>query len=97
VIQAKPAVTGNSTKDNMNKIMNANGYDREAGSTGPHDTDHIIEKQLGGPDDLSNLWPLNASTNRSSGGTIRGEISRIKKEHHLKDNEFAGKFLKLKA
>lgn len=36
------------------------------------DGDHVIERQLGGPDLLANLWPLNASENRSAGSTLRG-------------------------
>jgi hypothetical protein len=35
------------------------------------DGDHVIERQVGGPDVLANLWPLKAGTNRGSGGTIR--------------------------
>lgn len=34
------------------------------------DGDHLLERQLGGPDHLNNLWPLNGSENRSSGSTI---------------------------
>lgn len=35
------------------------------------DGDHVLERQLGGPDDLINLWPLTASENRSSGATVK--------------------------
>lgn len=35
------------------------------------DGDHVLERQLGGPDDLINLWPLSASENRSSGATVK--------------------------
>jgi hypothetical protein len=35
------------------------------------DGDHVMERQLGGPDALSNLWPLDAGENRSSGSTIK--------------------------
>lgn len=34
------------------------------------DGDHVIEMQLGGPNILPNLWPLEAGENRSSGSTI---------------------------
>lgn len=34
------------------------------------DGDHIVEMQLGGPNILENLWPLQAGENRSSGSTI---------------------------
>lgn len=36
------------------------------------DGDHVVERQLGGPDILGNLWPLDASENRSAGSTLRG-------------------------
>jgi hypothetical protein len=58
------------------------------------DTDHIVAKQLGGPDDLSNLWPLNESTNRSSGGSARGQIEAIIMKYKWKG--LAGKWIKLK-
>lgn len=35
------------------------------------DGDHVLERQLGGPDELFNLWPLKASENRSSGATLK--------------------------
>jgi hypothetical protein len=94
VIQAKEQVTGNSVKDKMNEVLKAHGYDRETGQDAPRDTDHIVEKQLGGPDQHSNLWPLNASTNRSSGGTVRSEVARIKEPHKWKT--LSGKWLRLK-
>lgn len=34
------------------------------------DGDHVLEMQLGGPNSLDNLWPLNASINRGSGSAI---------------------------
>ena len=78
-LQLKKKVTSNSVKDNMNKILKANGYDRSQGDPSPRDTDHIVEKQLGGPDELCNLWPLKESTNRESGGRVRAQIAEIKK------------------
>lgn len=36
------------------------------------DGDHVMERQLGGPDHVDNLWPLPASENRSSGATVKG-------------------------
>jgi hypothetical protein len=35
------------------------------------DGDHVIERQLGGPDALFNLWPLPMGENRGSGSTIK--------------------------
>ena len=34
------------------------------------DGDHLLEMQLGGPNELENLWPLDAGENRSSGSTL---------------------------
>jgi hypothetical protein len=34
------------------------------------DGDHVMERQLGGPDLIANLWPLTAGENRSSGATV---------------------------
>ena len=42
------------------------------------DGDHIIEMQIGGPNELKNLWPLQASENRSSGTLLRNEIEEVK-------------------
>jgi hypothetical protein len=96
-IEVKAPVTGNSVKDEMNRVLKANGYDREEGEQRPRDTDHIMEKQLGGPDDLGNLWPLNASTNRSSGGSVRAQIEAIlTKNKKYKWKTLAGKWIKLK-
>jgi hypothetical protein len=34
------------------------------------DGDHVLERQIGGPDELDNLWPLHSSENRSSGSIV---------------------------
>jgi len=34
------------------------------------DGDHVMERQLGGPDAINNLWPLPMGENRSSGSTV---------------------------
>ena len=39
-----------------------------------HDIDHIIDRQLGGTDDISNLAPLDRSVNRSLGAQIKNQI-----------------------
>lgn len=78
-LQLKKKEVSNSVKDDMNKKLNANGYDRSQGDQKPRDTDHIVEKQLGGPDELCNLWPLNESVNRESGSKVRAQVAEIKK------------------
>ena len=96
IIKAAAPVTGNGNKDKMNRVLNASGYDRDKGKGSPRDTDHVIEKQIGGPDDYRNLWPLNESINRSSGGKVRSEIERIKKTSKKLNKGLAGKYLRLK-
>lgn len=41
-------------------------------ASGEHlDGDHVMERQIGGPDEIANLWPLPAGENRSSGATVK--------------------------
>lgn len=92
--QAQAQVSGNTQKDQMNRVLGTYyGYDRAVGPGAPRDNDHIWEKQLGGPDAYPNLWPLNESTNRSSGSTVRAEVSRIRGALGLPS--LAGRWIKL--
>jgi hypothetical protein len=52
---------------------------RKAGNEIPanSDIDHRIDLQLGGPDDVSNLWPLDYSVNRSLGPQIDRQIKKL--------------------
>ncbi|MFA7060890.1 MAG: hypothetical protein WC156_08735 [Pedobacter sp.] len=52
----------------INDLFRPYGY--RPGKDG-NDGDHVLERQLGGPDKIENLWPLPASENRSSGSTIK--------------------------
>ncbi|MCS0637858.1 YnfC family lipoprotein [Streptomyces sp. LP05-1] len=40
------------------------------------DIDHKIDLQLGGADNVSNMWPLDSSVNRSLGPQISGQMKR---------------------
>lgn len=51
----------------INRILYPYGY---RASSERMDGDHVVEMQLGGPNIPSNLWPLDASENRSSGSVI---------------------------
>lgn len=93
-LQVKPAVTGNTVKDGMNDALKKVGYDRSAGDQAPRDTDHIVEKQIGGPDAQENLWPLNESVNRESGSRVRAQIAQISKDLGL--SNLVGRWIKLK-
>ena len=44
------------------------------------DGDHVLERQIGGPDNLDNLWPLDRSENRSSGSTVKSIKVQFKGE-----------------
>lgn len=95
VFKAGAKVEGNAEKDRFNSLIETFGYNREDNLySGTTDGDHVMEKQLGGPDHFSNVWPLDSSTNRESGSKVRSEITRIKDEHKLPS--LAGKWLKLK-
>ena len=59
------------------------------------DGDHVLERQLGGPDELENLWPLQASENRSSGSTVKsmavtykGEQMTVHEARKKRDKDF---------
>ena len=43
-----------------------------------YDGDHVLERQLGGPDELRNLWPLASSENRSGGSTLNSMKIKFK-------------------
>lgn len=58
--------TGGGSK--INNVFRPYGF--RPGKEGM-DGDHVMERQLGGPDDLSNLWPLPAGENRGSGATVK--------------------------
>lgn len=44
------------------------------------DGDHVMERQIGGPDHLDNLWPLDRSENRSSGSVVKSLQVRLGKD-----------------
>ncbi len=52
---------------------------RGAGKNIPEnaDIDHLVDLQLGGADNVSNLWPLDFSVNRSLGPQIDRQIKRL--------------------
>ncbi|MET0517504.1 MAG: hypothetical protein ABW005_01595, partial [Burkholderiaceae bacterium] len=44
------------------------------------DGDHVMERQIGGPDELANLWPLPMGENRSSGATVKDIQIRYRRQ-----------------
>ena len=94
VFQAQAQVSGNSQKDKVNRTLEKYGYNREDNANPTTDGDHVMEKQLGGPDSEDNVWPLNSSVNRSSGSRMKTQISEIKDKYKFKT--IVGKFLRLK-
>jgi hypothetical protein len=66
LVYADKAGTGGGGK--INKMFRPYGF--RPGKEGL-DGDHVMERQLGGPDTISNLWPLDSAENRSSGATVK--------------------------
>jgi|CXWL01.1.fsa_nt_gi hypothetical protein len=55
--------------DTINRVLKKYGFSpKNEGMDG----DHVREIQLGGIDDLANLWPLDSSINSSAGPTLAG-------------------------
>lgn len=50
-------------------------WDREGRPT-RFQIDHVVEKQLGGDDEVPNYWLLEEQANMSSGGAVRAELER---------------------
>ena len=44
------------------------------------DGDHVMERQIGGPDEVANLWPLQKGENRSSGATVKAIEVRFQRK-----------------
>jgi len=44
------------------------------------DGDHVMERQIGGPDAIGNLWPLPRGENRSSGATVKSIDVRFRRK-----------------
>jgi hypothetical protein len=78
VFKAGARQTGNSEKDQVNATLERWGYNRTDNANPPTDGDHVIEKQLGGPDAHNNVWPLNSAVNQQSGREIRLQLLDIK-------------------
>ena len=78
VFKAGARQTGNSQKDQVNATLERWGYNRTDNANPPTDGDHVIEKQLGGPDAHNNVWPLNSAVNQQSGREIRLQLLDIK-------------------
>jgi hypothetical protein len=94
LFKASTKVEADTEKERFKNKLAKWGYNRESNLDGTTDADHVMEKQLGGPDHLSNLWPLNSAVNQRSGTLVRGQISRIKKA--LKTDDLNGRWVKLK-
>jgi len=56
----------------INNFFRPYGYRaKEEDGNESRDGDHLVEMQLGGPNSLENLWPLDASLNRSGGSIVK--------------------------
>jgi hypothetical protein len=94
VFQAGEKQTDNSEKNKVNRVLEKHGYNRKDNKDPTTDGDHVMEKQLGGPDSEDNVWPLNSSVNQSSGSKVRSQIEDVKSKNNFKT--IVGKFFKLK-
>lgn len=68
-------------KSNTKRINVRKKYKDEFGQDSipaNHDIDHIVDLQLGGTNDISNLAPLDRSVNRSLGVQIKNAIKDYK-------------------
>jgi hypothetical protein len=83
--QAKPAPPRGGTVGRFNDELKNWGYNRNDNIDPPTDADHVLELQLGGPDDAINIWPLNISTNRASGREVLAERNRVLMRFKLLD------------
>ncbi|MFZ4573652.1 MAG: eCIS core domain-containing protein [Phycisphaerales bacterium] len=59
------------SENKINKALAAFGYSPSEDAV-KLDGDHVVELQIGGKDELENLWPLNSKENQTSGGKLRG-------------------------
>jgi hypothetical protein len=94
VFQAKSPTPRGGTVGQFNDELKRWGYNRDDNVAPSTDGDHVMELQVGGADDQVNLWPLNASINRSSGGAVKRERERILTALSIKD--LNGRFVKIK-
>lgn len=94
VFQAAAKVSGNTKKNAVNRVLKKWGYSRTNNPDPPTDGDHVMEKQLGGPDKEDNVWPLNSKKNQRSGGKIRGVIAEVKRKNKI--DSLKGKWIRLK-
>jgi hypothetical protein len=75
----------------INRTFRPYGYRAQAEGK---DGDHVVEMQLGGPNILPNLWPLDASENRSSGSLLSrltvkpaGRTMTLQQAHAARNNQ----------
>jgi hypothetical protein len=79
-----------TVKKRFNDLLESHGYDRKTGAgEGTTDGDHVSELQMVGSDGdtFPNLWPLNASENRSSGSKLSWTTVTLEngKSEHIRD------------
>jgi hypothetical protein len=69
IMLTKSYSTGGGGK--INRALKPYGFrpDKEG-----KDGDHILERQMGGEDELSNLWPLEAGENRGGGSSLSQRV-----------------------
>lgn len=54
-------------------------YRKESGLDSGTDADHLVDLKVNGADDLTNIWGLDSSVNRSIGSQIQHQIKGFPK------------------
>jgi hypothetical protein len=71
------------------KLLYEHGFSRIDNADAPTDMDHVVELQIGGKDEVENLWPLNSSENRRSGRVLnRKKIKYMNEKGEIVDDPF---------
>ena len=102
VIELHPGNTQGGSK--VNKLFRPFGYRaQEEDPVESKDGDHLVEMQLGGPNELENLWPLKASQNRSGGSRVASMVVKIAPKDEItmddlkKRSQIVPTFLRIKS
>lgn len=103
LLRLKPPKKGTPGGGKINRALKPYGF---FPSSEYMDGDHVLEIQLGGKDTLPNLWPLDASENRSAGSVLSTKsftkpdgtsisMSELKKEAKVRQSKGKDVWLKI--
>ncbi|XVN20308.1 hypothetical protein QZH46_10725 [Pseudomonas corrugata] len=75
ILNDAPTVVTTSERSGTAAAMNR--YRRTEQTPTGRDIDHMVDLQLGGSKTIDNLWPLDASVNRSLGSQVQHQIKNL--------------------